>query len=370
VFGVNRIGEIPEEEQHPPRVDPTGPCLRKIMFVRPAGRVRSEQFQTTVRRLPHFASATEEGAAVVSPLEEIMKLGAKWFHAAVVALAVVLTACQGKTGPAGSQGDPGATGQNGQDGATGPIGPQGPVGPQGPAATPPGPAGVFLQGFEADASNFLPAASLDRVSSYAGRLDVPAASGNYYAEVGNKPDDYQQGYGTGGFSYFGGRGMTYQGDFYQSIDIYVDAAWAPATATYAASFWIDMTPYHADPNNYGAEHNFHLTATGSQVTVTADGDATPFATITTSGWYTFLISWKKDQDPTAPALSDLIVMDAAHQVVGQVLDLKATSPGGPLASQDLLGSGYVWIAVWQNGFANDRLGIDNLQTALLPYVVP
>lgn len=324
-----------------------------------------------------------------------MTLETKGFRAVLAALAVALAACQGDTGPAGAQGPQGVAGQDGADGAVGPQGPAGqdgadgaagpqgpagqdgtdgavgPQGPQGPAApvNPPGPAGSFLQGFEWDVSNFLPAASLDRVSSFAGRLNIPAANGGYYVEVHNLLDDYQQGYGTGGFSYFGGRGMTYEGDFYQSIDVYVDAAWAPAAAAGVPSFWIDMTPHHADPNNYGAEHNFQLTATGAEVTVTADG-AIPVATITQSGWYTFLISWKKDQDPTAPAISDLIVMDAAHQVVGEALGLKATSPGGPLASQDLLGSGYVWITVWQNGFARDRLGIDNLQTGLLPYVAP
>lgn len=306
-----------------------------------------------------------------------MTLETKGFRVVLAALAVALVACQGDTGPAGSQGPQGVAGQDGADGAAGPQGPagqdgaDGAVGPQGPAANvnPPGPAGSFLQGFEWDVSNFLPAAGLDRVSSYAGRLNIPAASGGYYVEVRNKLDDYQQGYGTGGFSYFGGRGMTYEGDFYQSVDVYVDTAWAPAAAAGVPSFWIDMTPHHADPNNYGAEHNFQVTATGSEVTVTADG-ATPVATITQSGWYTFLISWKKDQDPTAPAISDLIVMDAAHQVVGEALGLKATSPGGPLASQDLLGSGYVWITVWQDGFAKDRLGIDNLQSGLLPYVAP
>jgi hypothetical protein len=315
-----------------------------------------------------------------------MTLETNGFRTVLATLAFALAACQGDTGTAGPrgsqgpQGPQGAAGQDGADGSVGLQGPQGPagqdgadgaVGPQGPAgptANPPGPNGSFLQGFEWDVSNFLPAAGLDRVSSYAGRLNIPAASGGYYVEVQNKLDDYQQGYGTGGFSYFGGRGLTYEGDFYQSIDVYVNASWAPAAAA-GPSFWIDMTPHHADPNNYGAEHNFQLTATGSEVTVTADG-ASPVATITRSGWYTFLISWKKDQDPTAPAISDLTVMDAAHQVVGEALGLKATSPGGPLVSQDLLGSGYVWITVWQNGFGGDRLGIDNLQTGLLPYVAP
>jgi hypothetical protein len=54
-----------------------------------------------------------------------------------------------------------------------------------------------------------------------------------------------------------------------------------------------MTPYHADPNNWGAEHNFRLTALGSSVRVTVDGQTTPLAVITQSGWYTFLMTWRR-----------------------------------------------------------------------------
>jgi hypothetical protein len=37
------------------------------------------------------------------------------------------------------------------------------------------------------------------------------------------------------------------------------------------------------------------------------------------------------------------------------------------AAQPAVGNGYVWITVWQNGFANDALAIDNVVTGLLPY---
>jgi hypothetical protein len=248
----------------------------------------------------------------------------------------------------------------GSSGDVGPQGPQGDVGPQGPGA--PGPTAGF-QGFELDDSNFLPSLSLTRVNSYAGRLNIPAASGDYYAEVLNARDEYMTGYGEGGVTYFDGRVNEYRGDFYQSVDVYVNVNWAPPSPG-VDGFWIDMTPFHADPANYGAEHNFNLRSTGSSVEVRADSTG-PIATITTSGWYTFLISWKKDADPEAPANSDLIVMDAQQQVLGQATRT-ATSPGGPLKSKDLRGSGYLWFTVWQNGFANDRLGIDNLRTALLP----
>ena len=52
-----------------------------------------------------------------------------------IALVLVLTGCEGSTGPVGLQGDPGP---QGAQGVPGPAGPQGDTGPQGPA----GPAGA------------------------------------------------------------------------------------------------------------------------------------------------------------------------------------------------------------------------------------
>ncbi len=199
-------------------------------------------------------------------------------------------------------------------------------------------------------------------------ISTATANGNSYAVIQNKPDGYQAGYGDAGYSFFGGKGTTYQGDFYQALDVYIDVSWAPAALAYDASFWIDMTPNHTDPNNYGAEHNFHLTATGSAVNVTADGATNEVATITQTGWYTFLMTFKKAASPTDPVLTDMVVLDAANIVVGQATTpITATSPGGPFLSSDLLGNGYVWLTLWQNGFAGDTLKIDNVRTGLLPY---
>jgi hypothetical protein len=126
-----------------------------------------------------------------------------------------------------------------------------------------------------------------------------------------------------------------------------------------------MTPYHADARNYGAGHNFRLTATGSDVGVKVDGQTTPIATLTTSGWHTFMMTWKKAAAGTDPVISDMKVYDTSHTllVTTQVL---ANSPGGPFLSQDLRGNGYVWITLWQNGLAGDVLAIDNQRTGLLP----
>ena len=224
----------------------------------------------------------------------------------------------------------------------------------------------YFQGFEVNLSGWNASQGITRVASLAGTLHLTASSGNYYAEIQNLHDGYgYTGYGDAGYSFYGGADPVYHGDFYQAIDVYIDANWAPASAGYDPSFWIDMTPYHADPNNYGAEHNFRITALGTSVLVTVDGQTSPIATITTSGWYTFMMTWRKAANPSDPVISDMNVYGSNHQLVGTT-QVTANSPGGPFASSDLRGNGYVWITVWQNNFADDVLGIDNQRTGLLP----
>lgn len=122
----------------------------------------------------------------------------------------------------------------------------------------------YFQGFEVNTGDWSVDQGITRVPSLGGSLHLPASSGNYYAEIQNSHDSYgYPGYGEAGSSFYGGKDSVYHGDFYQSIDVYIDANWAPAAAAGAPAFWIDMTPYHADPNNWGAEHNFRLLATGS-----------------------------------------------------------------------------------------------------------
>ena len=136
----------------------------------------------------------------------------------------------------------------------------------------------YFQGFEVNVSGWTVDQGITRVASGGGALHPTASSGNYYAEIQNLHDNY--GYpvtAPGGSSFYGGADSVYHGDFYQAIDVYINANWAPAAAAYSPSFWIDMTPYHADLNNYGAEHNFRLTATGSAVIVTVDGMTAPTA---------------------------------------------------------------------------------------------
>ena len=231
----------------------------------------------------------------------------------------------------------------------------------------------YFQGFEVDTGDWVAYKDqgITRVPSDGGDLFLPSSSGGYHAEIQNLPDEYgYPGFGMAGHSFYGGSDSVYHGDFYQSIDVYIDLTWAPpAPYPTLEAFWIDMTPYHADPNNYGAEHNFRIKALGSSVEVYVDGQASPIATLTNSGWYTFLMTWRKAPNPADPVITDIRVYDSSRNLQGETL-VYATSPGGPFASSDLRGNGYVWITVWQNGFAGDVLAIDNLRTGLLPWPVP
>jgi hypothetical protein len=228
---------------------------------------------------------------------------------------------------------------------------------------------LSTQGFEADTSGWIATADpgVARVASNGGTLAIPASSGGYYAEILNQHDGYtdadgnpQIGYGDAGHSYFGAKGTEYKGAFYQAIDVYIDKDWAVAANPGADSFWIDMAANTAADVG-AAEHNFHLRATGSSVEVRADAATDPLLTITTSGWYTFVITFEKGAADADPVVSHLKVLKGAT-VLGE-----ANAEASDLASADLLGNRYVWITLWQNGFADDVLAIDNVETGLLPY---
>jgi hypothetical protein len=216
-------------------------------------------------------------------------------------------------------------------------------------------------------------------SGGAGATTVPSGTGGVIAPNGgssftqlyNLHDDYQAGYGDGPYSFYGNGGSSvYNGAFYQSVAIYIDTSWAPAAAatggpTSPTAFWLDMTPYHTDPNNYGAEHNFRFGATGNQVNVSVDGLGSLLYSITTSGWYDFQMIWQKGANPIDPVITDMNIYDPTGALVATTQVL-ANSPGGPFDSADLAGNGYLWFGVWQNGFAGDTLDVANVATAPVP----
>src|SRR4030042_4915541 len=80
-----------------------------------------------------------------------------------------------------------------------------------------------FQGFETDNGDWTfsdGGFQSGRFASGGGLLGVPSASGSYHAELVNVHDTYQAGYGTAGFSSFGGSDPVYQGAFYQAVDTY------------------------------------------------------------------------------------------------------------------------------------------------------
>lgn len=184
-------------------------------------------------------------------------------------------------------------------------------------------------------------------------------SGGAYTQIHNEPDAYLPGYGSGPYSYFG-PGITTSGSFYQSVAVYIDTS----LASPGQSFWIDMSPAHPS-GNYGGEHNFRVAANGSSVSVSVDGQATPISTITSSGWYNFQMLYQHAANPTDPLITDMNIYDPANLLIGTTT-VQATSPGGPLASQDVTGSGYVWFTVWANGFAGDTLNVANVEVSAVP----
>jgi len=227
---------------------------------------------------------------------------------------------------------------------------------------------MAFQGFETDIGDWQPITT--RVASGGGVLGVSSASGSYHAELTNVYDTYGTGYGGAEYSLFGyATQPPYPGDFSQSISMYIDKNWPTASPNgNGVGVWIDMSPGNPDPNNYGAEHNFRFTPSGTAVAVSVDGQGSPIATITTSGWYKFQMTYQKGALPTDLVITNMNVFDSTGHLVGTTTVL-ANSPGGPLLSENLLGPGYVWITVWADGWpaagANDVLAIDDVRTDLL-----
>ena len=193
--------------------------------------------------------------------------------------------------------------------------------------------------------------------------------GGAYTQIYNVDDEYQApGYGSGPYSLFG-TGITTSQPFYQSVDVYINANWAAPTPSYAQSFWIDMQPNTSDGDS-GAEHNFRLTASGTAVSVSVDGQATPISTISTSGWYDFQMTFSPDPIGTNPELTSMNIfsVDGSGNPAALIgtTNVVGNSPGGPAESQDVTGSGYVWFPVWANGSAGDSLSVANVDAAVVP----
>lgn len=237
----------------------------------------------------------------------------------------------------------------------------------------------FTQGFETDTSSWSFAtdasgtATINRVASGGGVLGLTAKSGGYYAELGNGESGFNQstppsppgtpGLGDAGYSNLGGHvAGAYPGSaFAQSIDMYIDPTWAAASSSRALV--IDMTASSQATGlyDYGTENDFNLMSpSGGQMDVTSNAGGT-IATLTNAGWYTFRMTFAPGVGAGSDSTTTLEVLDATGNVVGT----PTTFTNGSLSS-DLGGSGYVWITEWDNGFADNTIGIDNVQAVAVP----
>jgi hypothetical protein len=242
----------------------------------------------------------------------------------------------------------------------------------------------YKQGFETDTSGWTTysdgssPSTITRVPSGTGGIN--AADGGSYAQVTNSENSYSvenglaNGYGNSGYSFFGGNATYPGGAFYQSIDVYIDTTLSQPV-NYTQAYWIDMSPSSSDPADVpnggvglGDEQNFRLDYTGTGVDVSASGAAGPFANITTSGWYQFEITYQPGATPTDLVNTNMFVYNLGSSSLVGSANVIANQDGETLQNQFLNGPGYVWLTVWQNGFSNDQLNIDDIQTGSLPAV--
>lgn len=223
---------------------------------------------------------------------------------------------------------------------------------------------LYFQGFETDASGWN--GTITRTNT----APPGAADGSYYGWAANDPDAYQPGYGTGGYSYFGGVDTPYGTSFTQSIDLYVDVNTAQATNPGTAAFWIDMAPkQNSGASDYAGEHDFAFFYSGNDVVVEGDNNsANQLATITTSGWYQFSMTYAPGATPSDTTSATLSIFDLSGNQVGTSytgLNDSSVSPP-PLTGSNLRGPGYVWLTVWQDGFSDNKLAIDDIQATATP----
>jgi hypothetical protein len=206
-------------------------------------------------------------------------------------------------------------------------------------------------------------ADITIVPNGGGALHLTAPSGTHYAEITNVDDTYQAGYGESVYTDYGaqatGNGVVPNGPFYESTAYYINTSWAAASPdNNYVGFWIDTTP-STDPG-YLDETNFRIVDTGSgSIGVQLVGlNGIGSATITSSGWYTFETTF--ENDGSGNVLNIMSVTDSLGNLIGSY------ASDSSLPYSDLTGTNYGdWTTVWQDGFANDVLGIDNVEVGTL-----
>lgn len=228
---------------------------------------------------------------------------------------------------------------------------------------------LYFNGFEPgdpgtrdfyDSTTDAQGADITIVPNGGGQLHLTAPTGSYYAEITNVDNTYNPGYsGQSVFTDYGaqatGSGVVTNGPFYESTAYYINTSWAAASASNNyVGFWIDTTP-STDPV-YLDETNFRIVDTGNgSIGVNFVGlNGSGSTTITSSGWYTFKTTFQNDGHGNVENV--MSVSDSSGNVIGSY------TVDSSLPFSALTGTNYGdWTTVWQNGFANDVLGIDNVE---------
>jgi PEP-CTERM motif len=235
--------------------------------------------------------------------------------------------------------------------------------------------------FFANEGSYAAGAYISRVGS--GADGIPASSGNFFAIVSNVDNAYTPGYfGQSVYTAYNSSGnpdpTPTPNGFYEATDVYVDLTagdpleWLPPAAGYSPAFWIDSSPAgdaadasYTAPNggiDFRAEENFRISVpTAGTALISGNASYGPyFATINQTGWYTFLTTFAPGSGGYVQ--STLSVINSSNDLLVGSATFLTTMPYA-----DLGGTGYGdWFTVWQNGFANDQLAIDNVQTGDLP----
>lgn len=145
-------------------------------------------------------------------------------------------------------------------------------------------------------------------------------------------------------------------------------SWLPPSAADRA-FTIDSAPGVLSDfpgAEWGAERQIGITVSQvGQVKVGVDTSTTPFATLTQAGWYTFVMTYRKAGNLTSdPVLTDMYCYKTSNMsLMGSALGV-----ANSMESQKLGGPNYVWLPLWQDGFAGNVLGIDNIRAGTLPFL--
>ncbi len=132
----------------------------------------------------------------------------------------------------------------------------------------------------------------------------------------------------------------------------------------ADAFWMVEAPRNTSKlYDYSDEQNFQFSVpTQGTVNVTINGSL-PLATITQSGWYAFVETFETGGTYIQ---HNFLVYSVPSAGMPQLVASNANTSA--MLSSNLGAIGLEWLTLWQNGFANDVLAIDNIQSGLLPFM--